>query len=111
MLKKNILFFIILLFVDIFSVFPESLPEYLNGTAYNYMNMENNLNKQNSDKFQIKSKIKEFLDETNEIFESKIKQMNSIINSIKVEHSLLLSKSKLKNFILYNNSFKLLRTK
>ena len=39
MLKKNILFFIILLFVDIFSVFPESLPEYLNGTAYNYMNM------------------------------------------------------------------------
>ena len=41
MLKKNILFFIILLFVDIFSVFPESLPEYLNGTAYNYMNMEN----------------------------------------------------------------------
>ena len=75
------------------------------------MNMENNLNKQNSDKFQIKSKIKEFLDETNEIFESKVKQMNSIINSIKVEHSRLLSKSKLKNFILYNNSFKLLRTK
>ena len=73
--------------------------------------MENNLNKQNSDKFQTKSKIKEFLDETNEIFESKIKQMNSIINSIKVEHSRLLSKSKLKNFILYNNSFKLLRTK
>lgn len=41
MLKKNILFFLILLFVDIFSVFPESLPEYLNGIAYYYMNMEN----------------------------------------------------------------------
>ncbi len=39
--KKNILFFIILLFADIFSMFPESLPEYLNGIAYYYMNMEN----------------------------------------------------------------------
>lgn len=41
MLKKNILFFLILLFADIFSMFSESLPEYLNGIAYNYMNMEN----------------------------------------------------------------------
>ena len=41
MSKKNILFFIILLFADIFSMFPESLPEYLNGIAYYYMNMEN----------------------------------------------------------------------
>ena len=40
-LRKNILFFIFLLFVNIFSVFPESLPEYLNGIAYYYMNMEN----------------------------------------------------------------------
>lgn len=39
--KKNILFFIILLFANIFSMFSESLPEYLNGTAYYYMNMEN----------------------------------------------------------------------
>ena len=54
--------------------------------------------KQNFDKFQTKSKIKEFIDETNEIFESKIKQMNSIVNSMKIEHSRLLSKSKIKIF-------------
>ena len=59
------------------------------------MNMENNFSKQNSDKLQIKSKIKEFLDETNEIFESKLKQMNLIISSIKAEHNKLLSKSKI----------------
>ena len=59
--------------------------------------MENYQNKPNSDKFQIKSRIKEFIDETNEIFESKIKQMNSIISSIKSEHSRLLSKSKHKS--------------
>ena len=53
-------------------------------------------NKQNADKLQIKSKIKEFIDETNEIFESKVKQMNSIITSIKAEHNKLLSKSKIK---------------
>jgi ElaB/YqjD/DUF883 family membrane-anchored ribosome-binding protein len=59
--------------------------------------MENYQNKLNSDKFQIKTRIKEFIDETNEIFESKIKQMNSIISSIKSEHSRLLSKSKHKS--------------
>jgi len=53
-------------------------------------------NKQNADKLQVKSKIKEFIDETNEIFESKIKQMNSIITSIRAEHNKLLSKSKIK---------------
>jgi len=51
-------------------------------------------NKQNADKLQVKSKIKEFIDETNEIFESKVKQMNSIITSIRTEHNKLLSKSK-----------------
>ena len=59
--------------------------------------MENYQNKLNSDKFQIKTRIKEFIDETNEIFESKIKQMNSIISSIKSEHGRLLSKSKHKS--------------
>ena len=39
--KKNILFFLILLFANIFNVFSESLPEYLNGISYYYMNMEN----------------------------------------------------------------------
>ena len=58
--------------------------------------MENYQNKQSSEKLQLKSKIKEFIDETNEIFESKVKQMNSIITSIKVDHNRLLSKSKLK---------------
>ena len=51
--------------------------------------MENHQNKQCVDKLQIKSKIKEFIDETNEIFESKVKQMNSIITSIKAEHNRL----------------------
>lgn len=60
--------------------------------------MEINQPKQNFDKFQTKSKIREFIDETNEIFESKIKQMNSIVNSMKIEHSRLLSKSKIKIF-------------
>ena len=53
-------------------------------------------NKQIADKLQVKSKIKEFIDETNEIFESKVKQMNSIITSIRAEHNKLLSKSKIK---------------
>ena len=57
--------------------------------------MEINQPKQNSEKFQTKSKIKEFIDETNEIFESKIKQMNSIVNSMKMEHSRLMTKSKI----------------
>ena len=57
--------------------------------------MEINQLKQNSEKFQTRSKIKEFIDETNEIFESKIKQMNSIVNSMKMEHSRLMAKSKI----------------
>ena len=57
--------------------------------------MEINQLKQNLEKFQTKSKIKEFIDETNEIFESKIKQMNSIVNSMKMEHSRLMTKSKI----------------
>jgi len=50
------------------------------------------------EKLSQKSKIRELIDETNEIFESKIKQMNSIINSIKVEHNRLISKSKINNY-------------
>lgn len=57
--------------------------------------MENHQIKQNSDKPQIKSKIKEFIEETNDIFETKVKQMNLIITSIKAEHNRLLSKSKI----------------
>jgi ElaB/YqjD/DUF883 family membrane-anchored ribosome-binding protein len=49
-----------------------------------------------TERIQIKAKIKEFIDETNEIFESKVKQMNSIITSIRTEHNKLLSKSKIK---------------
>ena len=50
------------------------------------------------EKLSQKSKIRELIDETNEIFESKIKQMNSIINSIKTEHNRLISKSKINNY-------------
>ena len=53
-----------------------------------------NQEKQNSEKNQLKIKIKEFIDETNEIFESRIKQMNMIIQSIKKDHNRILSKSK-----------------
>jgi hypothetical protein len=49
-----------------------------------------------AEKYNIKSKIKEYIDEANIIFESKARQMNSIINSIKIDHNRLLSKSKLK---------------
>lgn len=56
--------------------------------------MESQL-KISTEKYQIKAKIKEFIEETNEIFESKIRQMNLIIQSIKNEHNRLLSKSKL----------------
>ena len=56
--------------------------------------MESQL-KISTEKYQIKTKIKEFIEETNEIFESKIRQMNLIIQSIKNEHNRLLSKSKL----------------
>lgn len=57
-----------------------------------------NQTKLSIEKLPQKSKIKEFIEETNEIFESKIKQMNSIINSIKTEHNRLLSKSKIQNY-------------
>ena len=53
-----------------------------------------NLIKQNSDKNKIKNKIKELINETNELFESKIKQMNMIIESIKIDHNRILSKCK-----------------
>ncbi len=48
----------------------------------------------NTEKYQIKAKIKEFIEEANEVFESKARQMNSIIQSIKIDHNRLLSKSK-----------------
>lgn len=46
---------------------------------------------------QIKIKIKEFLEETNELFETKSKQINTLINSMRIDHELLFSKSKLNN--------------
>lgn len=45
---------------------------------------------------QMKLKIKEFIEETNELFETKSKQINTLINSIKTDHEQLLSKSKKK---------------
>ena len=53
-----------------------------------------------TERYQMKAKIKEFIEETNEIFESKSKQMNSIIQSIKNEHTRLLSRGKLFNHFL-----------
>ena len=47
-----------------------------------------------SSESQIKLKIKEFIEETNELFETKSKQINTLINSIKTDHEQLLSKSK-----------------
>ena len=47
-----------------------------------------------SSESQIKIKIKEFIEETNELFETKSKQINTLINSIKTDHEQLLSKSK-----------------
>ena len=55
----------------------------------------------NTEKYQIKAKIKEFIEEANEVFESKARQMNSIIQSIKIDHNRLLSKSKW----IYKNIF------
>ncbi len=56
--------------------------------------------KLSNERYQLKAKIKEFIDETNEIFESKSRQMNSLIQSIKNEHNRLLSKSKLNFYFL-----------
>ena len=47
-----------------------------------------------SSESQMKLKIKEFIEETNELFETKSKQINTLINSIKTDHEQLLSKSK-----------------
>ena len=51
--------------------------------------------KQTSEKNLIKSKMKEFIEETKEIFEQKAKQINSLIQSMRIEHNRLLSNSKL----------------
>jgi hypothetical protein len=47
-----------------------------------------------TERYQMKAKIKEFIEETNEIFDIKSRQMNAIIQSIKNEHNRLLSRSK-----------------
>jgi len=61
--------------------------------------------KQNSEKYQIKAKIKEFIEETNEIFESKARQMNSIIQSLKNDHNRILLKSKFSSILFYKISY------
>ena len=50
--------------------------------------------KQSSEKYLIKAKLKEFIEETKEIFEQKAKQINSLIQSMRIEHNRLLSNSK-----------------
>ncbi len=57
-----------------------------------------------SSESQMKLKIKEFIEETNELFETKSKQINTLINSIKTDHEQLLSKSKYekKNLLEYH---------
>jgi hypothetical protein len=54
-----------------------------------------------SSESQIKIKIKEFIEETNELFETKSKQINTLINSIKTDHEQLLSKSKFEKKYLF----------
>ena len=61
--------------------------------------------KQNSENYQIKAKIKEFIEETNEIFESKARQMNSIIQSLKNDHNRILMKSKFSSILFYQISY------
>lgn len=63
--------------------------------------------KQSSEKHLIKTKLKEFVEETKEIFEQKAKQINSLIQSMRIEHNRLLSNSKLifKNIQNLNNSY------
>ncbi len=61
--------------------------------------------KQNSEKYQIKAKIKEFIEETNEIFESKARQMNAIIQSLKNDHNRIMLKSKFSSILFYQNSY------
>ena len=51
---------------------------------------------------QMKLKIKEFIEATNELFETKSKQINTLINSIKTDHEHLLSKSKYEKNIYFN---------
>lgn len=54
-----------------------------------------------SSESQMKLKIKEFIEETNELFETKSKQINTLINSIKTDHEQLLSKSKYEKKYLF----------
>ena len=54
-----------------------------------------------AEKYHIKSTIKEYIEEVNVIFESKARQMNSIIKSIKLEHNRLLSKSKIIKILIF----------
>lgn len=61
--------------------------------------------KQNSEKYQIKAKIKEFIEETNEIFESKARQMNLIIQSLKNDHNRIMLKSKFSSILFYQISY------
>ena len=63
------------------------------------------IQKQNYEKYQIKAKIKEFIEETNEIFESKARQMNSIIQSLKNDHNRIILKSKLSSILFYQISY------
>jgi len=52
--------------------------------------MENH-SKQSSEKYLIKAKLKEFIEETKGIFEQKTKQINSLMQSMRIEHNRLLS--------------------
>jgi len=54
-----------------------------------------------SSESQMKLKIKEFIEETNDLFETKSKQINTLINSIKTDHEQLLSKSKYEKKYLF----------
>lgn len=64
-----------------------------------------NQTKQSSEKNLIKAKLKEFIEETKGIFEQKTKQINSLMQSMRIEHNRLLSNSKyIKNYSPNNSS-------
>lgn len=66
--------------------------------------MENH-SKHSSEKYLIKAKLKEFIEETKGIFEQKTKQINSLMQSMRIEHNRLLSNSKyIKNYSSNNSS-------
>ena len=66
--------------------------------------MENH-SKQSSEKYLIKAKLKEFIEETKGIFEQKEKQINSLMQSMRIEHNRLLSNSKyIQNYSPNNSS-------